>query len=62
MRRQRATSINWKLPRRFWFYAAAVFVYGIVETFNGNWARLDLIASVAYRPGSSFAMEALWRW
>jgi MFS family permease len=29
----RPTSLNWiDLPRRFWLYAAAVFVYGIVET------------------------------
>src|SRR5260370_15346531 len=30
------------LPRRFWLYAAAVFVYGILETLNGNWAILYL--------------------
>jgi hypothetical protein len=30
------------LPNRFWFYAAAVFLYGILETLNGNWVRLYL--------------------
>ena len=30
------------LPKRFWFYAVAVFLYGIVETLCGNWATLYL--------------------
>src|SRR5262249_36986425 len=30
------------LPRRFWLYASAVFLYGILETLNGNWATLYL--------------------
>src|SRR5262249_23846592 len=35
--------VGWaNLPRRFWLYAAAVFVYGIAETLNGNWAVLYL--------------------
>src|SRR5262249_2185850 len=30
------------LPHRFWLYATAVFLYGILETLNGNWATLYL--------------------
>ena len=26
------------IPARFWLFAAAALVYGIVETLNGNWA------------------------
>src|SRR3954465_3365358 len=56
------TSLNWAdLPRRFWLYAAAVFVYGIVETLNGNWAMLYLSSerSVSTQ-GASFALAAFW--
>jgi fucose permease len=54
----RPTSLNWiDLPRRFWLYAAAVFVYGIMETLNGNWAMLYLSSerSVSAQ-GASFAL------
>lgn len=27
------------LRHRLWLYAAAVFLYGILETLNGNWAE-----------------------
>jgi MFS transporter, FHS family, glucose/mannose:H+ symporter len=49
------------LPYRFWFYAAAVFFYGILETLNGNWATLYLSAErgVSAR-GASFALAAFW--
>src|SRR5215475_10442278 len=31
-----STPIGWSaLPRRFWLYAAAVFLYGMLETLNG---------------------------
>ena len=56
------TSIGLRnLPDRFWFYAAAVFLYGILETLNGNWARLYLSAErgVSAR-GASFALAAFW--
>ena len=26
------------MPARFWVYAGFAFLYGIVETMNGNWA------------------------
>jgi MFS transporter, FHS family, glucose/mannose:H+ symporter len=49
------------LPRRFWFYAAAVFLYGILETLNGNWATLYLSGErgVSAR-GASMALAAFW--
>ena len=58
----RPTSLNWiDLPRRFWLYAAAVFVYGIVETLNGNWAMLYLSSERGVSTqGASFALAALW--
>jgi MFS transporter, FHS family, glucose/mannose:H+ symporter len=56
------TSIGLRnLPDRFWFYAAAVFLYGILETLNGNWVRLYLTVErgVSSR-GASFALAAFW--
>jgi fucose permease len=49
------------LPHRFWLYAAAVFLYGIVETLNGNWAVLYLSSErgVAAR-AASLALTAFW--
>src|SRR3954451_19155962 len=56
------TSIGLRnLPNRFWFYAAALFLYGILETLNGNWARLYLIVERGVSAqGASFAMAAFW--
>ena len=49
------------LPVRFWFYAAAVFLYGILETLNGNWARLYLsVERGVSAQGASFALAAFW--
>ena len=58
----RPTSLNWiDLPRRFWLYAAAVFVYGIVETLNGNWAMLYLSSERGVSTqAASFALAAFW--
>jgi MFS transporter, FHS family, glucose/mannose:H+ symporter len=49
------------LPRRFWLYAAAVFLYGILETLNGNWATLYLTGErgVSAR-GATMALAAFW--
>jgi MFS family permease len=56
------TSVGLKnLPDRFWFYATAVFLYGILETLNGNWARLYLSAERGVSAeGASFALAAFW--
>ena len=49
------------LPDRFWFYAAAVFLYGILETLNGNWVRLYLsVERGVSAQGASFALAAFW--
>jgi FHS family glucose/mannose:H+ symporter-like MFS transporter len=55
-------SIGWAaLPRRFWLYAAGVFLYGILETLNGNWATLYLSTERGVPPrGASFALAAFW--
>jgi len=56
------TSIGLRnLPDRFWFYAAAVFLYGILETLNGNWVRLYLsVERGVSAQGASFALAAFW--
>jgi MFS transporter, FHS family, glucose/mannose:H+ symporter len=52
---------RWNLPRRFWLYAAAVFLYGILETLNGNWAMLYLSSERGVSPrGASYALTAFW--
>src|SRR5215475_1769895 len=55
-------SIGWmNLPPRFWLYAASVFVYGILETLNGNWTIIYLTSErdVSAR-GAAFALAAFW--
>jgi fucose permease len=55
-------SIGWmNLPPRFWLYAASVFVYGILETLNGNWTIIYLTSErgVSTR-GAAFALAAFW--
>ncbi len=49
------------LPRRFWMYAAATLLYGVVETLNGNWATLYLSAQRhVSAQNASFALTAFW--
>jgi MFS transporter, FHS family, glucose/mannose:H+ symporter len=49
------------LPLRYWLYAAAVFLYGILETLNGNWATLYLSGERGVSPrGASMALAAFW--
>ena len=48
-------------PVRFWVYAAAALLYGIVEMLNGNWPMLYLMR----QPGAaascaSLALTAFW--
>jgi fucose permease len=49
------------LPSRFWLYAAATLLYGVVETLGGNWATLYLVLErhVAARD-ASLALSAFW--
>ena len=55
-------SIGWtNLPGRFWLYAAAVFIYGIAETLNGNWGMLYLTTERGVSAaGAAFALAAFW--
>jgi MFS family permease len=48
-------------PGGFWLFAAAVLLYGIAETLNGNWSGPYLTGErgVAAR-GASFALTAFW--
>jgi fucose permease len=50
-----------RLPRRFWLFAAAVLLYGIAETLNGNWSGPYLTGErgVSVR-GASFALVTFW--
>ena len=49
------------LPRRFWVFAAAALVYGIVETMNGNWATIDMTDGLgATATAASLALTAFW--
>src|SRR5262245_34795381 len=42
-------------PPRFWIYAGFVFLYGIVETMNGNWVTLYMRESL----GATIALASL---
>ena len=49
------------LPTRFWFYAIAVFLYGIVETLCGNWATLYLsVQRQVSGQDAAYALTAFW--
>jgi MFS transporter, FHS family, glucose/mannose:H+ symporter len=57
----RSTIGGTTMPRRFWLYAAAVFIYGILETLNGNWATLYLSGELGVSArGASMALAAFW--
>jgi len=50
-----------RLPRRFWLFAAAVFLYGIVETLNGNWSGAYLTGERGVSvQGASLALMTFW--
>jgi fucose permease len=49
------------LPSRFWLFAAAVLLYGIAETLNGNWSGPYLTGDRGVSAqGASFALTAFW--
>lgn len=56
-----AASAGGRLPARFWCFAAAVLLYGVVETLSGNWATLYL-ATERHVPvrEAAFALTAFW--
>jgi FHS family glucose/mannose:H+ symporter-like MFS transporter len=56
-----ASSSFRQLPSRFWLYAAIVFLYGIVETLNGNWAALYLTSQRDVpAQGGILALMSFW--
>jgi fucose permease len=49
------------LPPRFWLYAAAALLYGIIETMNGNWAEIMMTRSVGATAAlASVALTGFW--
>jgi fucose permease len=56
-----ATGRDSALPPRFWIYAAAVLLYGVLETLCGNWATLYLSTQrhISVR-NASLALTAFW--
>src|SRR5580765_8210519 len=49
------------LPGRFWLFAAAVLLYGVAETLNGNWSGPYLAGERGLSAeGASLALVAFW--
>ncbi len=49
------------LPARFWIYATAAMLYGVVETMSGNWSRLLMIGDLrATAVTASLALTGFW--
>src|SRR5262245_25899190 len=49
------------LPPRFWIFAAAVLLYGVAETLNGNWSGPYLTGERGLSAETaSFALMAFW--
>jgi FHS family glucose/mannose:H+ symporter-like MFS transporter len=56
-----AASVSQGIPLRFWLYAAAALLYGVVETLSGNWATVYLSAERHISAeDASFALTAFW--
>ena len=50
-----------RLPSRFWLFAAAVLLYGIAETLNGNWSGPYLTGDRGVSAqGASLALASFW--
>jgi MFS transporter, FHS family, glucose/mannose:H+ symporter len=49
------------MPPQFWVFAGATFVYGILETLNGNWASVYLVSQRGVSvQAASWALTAFW--
>jgi FHS family glucose/mannose:H+ symporter-like MFS transporter len=56
-----AAAVSNRLPAGFWLFAAAVLLYGIVETLSGNWSGPYLTGDRGVSAqGASFALAAFW--
>jgi fucose permease len=52
---------GFRLPSRFWAYAAFAVLYGVCETVNGNWSQLDMTRDVgASTTQAALALTAFW--
>jgi fucose permease len=52
---------GFRLPARFWAYAAFAVLYGVCETVNGNWSQLDMTREVgASTTQAALALTAFW--
>jgi hypothetical protein len=49
-----------KVPPGFWLFGAFALLYGICETMNGNWSRLDLTSLGVGSSAASFALTGFW--
>ena len=57
----KATASGGSLPSRFWLFAAAVLLYGIAETLNGNWSGAYLTEDRGVSAkGASLALTGFW--
>src|SRR5215467_4636324 len=55
------SSSSKRLPGGFWLFAAAVLLYGIAETLNGNWSGPYLTGQRGVSAqGASFALTTFW--
>jgi fucose permease len=58
---QRVSGARVRLPGRFWWYAAAVLLYGICETLFGNWSSVYLTGERGLSAQTaSLALAAFW--
>ena len=49
------------IPSRFWLFAAAALLYGIVETMSGNWGQLQITGGLhGTAVQASLALTAFW--
>jgi MFS transporter, FHS family, glucose/mannose:H+ symporter len=54
-------STSKRLPSQFWLFAAAVLLYGIAETLNGNWSGPYLTGERGVSAqAASYALTAFW--
>src|SRR5450755_1155262 len=58
---KRTAGARVRLPARFWWYAAAVVLYGICETLFGNWSSVYLTGERGLSAQvASLALAAFW--
>lgn len=48
------------IPHRFWVFAGFAFLYGVIETLNGNWATIYMRDLKASATTASLALTSFW--